>query len=119
MKDVIEESHSPEGLGFRSARAGLYGIIPAANQVGTPTRRCRFWSKQFWSDMWSNFRQRQYEILALLLTMLLMVIIFFGGILLGVFSSLVVTDSVALSAHPRCSLIQSNGTEGNISYVNA
>jgi hypothetical protein len=100
VKDVIEESHSPEGLG---------GVIPAASQVGTPTRRYRFWLKQFWSDMWSNFRQRPYEILSLLLTMLLMGIIFLGGILAGVFSSLVVTDSVAVSAHPAVAL--SNQTE--------
>lgn len=118
VKDVIEESHSPEGLFYRSVIAGRDGIVPVS-ALGTARRRYRLFSKQFWCDSWSNFIQRWPELLSPFFMGGLMLCVFIGGILGGIFSGLVVTDSVAISAHPGCSLIESNGTKGNISYVTA
>jgi hypothetical protein len=124
LRDLTEESHSPEGLCLRSFASFFGRVVPGLIQVGANTRRStwsRVFGRQFWFQLWDNFKDVSAESTDLLLTLLvafIMGFIYFGSILVGVYSALVSTTTVAVSAHPGCNIYGAASNWDNPSFSN-
>ena len=118
LGDVVDQSHTAEGLSLRAFASFFLGVTPGRNQLPTvPPGLLWSWDsmRTFAAEAWDNLKhgfEESSDLRWTLLVAVAMALFFFGTIILSVFTAWVVTDTIAVSMHPACNIYVPNSSTG-------
>jgi hypothetical protein len=108
--ELAEKSHSPEGLLWKLVKLFFGGLWTGRIRLGSPPSS--WFTFPSWNSVMASLEAlwaRRRDIPGGLSITLIVAAVFVGPIIAAVFSSKVISDSVALSqGHPNCGIVYSN-----------